>query len=171
MNKRCSSYRQKRHENGKKKETKDEISLFKVTFCGGSSWSSTSLNWEIPRLESALSRCQWRCFLRRLEPNTLLRPHHSTGWGPGTNKTRKERTSCWWILPFTLSSSPSPSSYNIPPSCLLWGKQLWSTIRPSDIQHSCHGQHLHYLEAMKPQKPWTKTDLSSLGCMTKKMFN
>lgn len=33
---------------------------------------STSLNWEIPRLESALSRCLWRCFLRGLEPKTLL---------------------------------------------------------------------------------------------------
>lgn len=117
MNKRCSSYRQKRHEN-KKKETKDEIRLFKVTFCGGSSWSSTSLNWEIPRLESTLSRCLWRCFLRmRTKDPAWVRPHHLMGWGPGDNKAEKERTSCQWILPFTFSSSPLPPITSLFPVC------------------------------------------------------
>lgn len=113
-----------------------------------------------------------KVFLERITTKdpSWVRTHHLMGWEPEDNKTEKESTSCWWILPFTLSSSPPPS-YNLPLSRLLWGKQLCSTVWLSDIQHCCCGQDLHLLEAMKPQKPWTKTDPSSLGCMRKKMSN
>lgn len=90
-----------------KKETKDEIRLFKVPFCGGSSLLSTSLNWEIRGLESALSRCLWRYFLRGLQPKTLLEWGLTISWA-GDLETIKQRKRALPVGESSLSLSPPP---------------------------------------------------------------